>query len=77
MWETRVLRDLKAYCTNADDFRHIRQAVDLIADTKPADGQSHATSAISTSGTDGQSNKSKAGSEAKLPPCSACVPFIG
>ncbi|KAF7297266.1 hypothetical protein MIND_00959800 [Mycena indigotica] len=71
-WEGRVFRDLKAYCTSHDDFKHIRAA---IADTKSQDVNSSVSedsrrkSATVDAGTNNP-NKPK-------PKSPACIPFIG
>jgi hypothetical protein len=70
IWETRMLNSLKAFAANADDFRHVRKAIDRIADAKPLDVNAHASV---VSGADGQLGKGKAAESKPL----ACVPFMG
>lgn len=61
--ETRMLRDLKKFTANTDDFKFMRNVVDSIVNAG--------------SGTESQSGKSKAGSENQPATPSACIPFIG
>lgn len=75
IWENRMFKDLKAFATNSEDFKHIRTTVAAIVDVKPLDANTHAASVVS-GGTDGQSGKGKITSEWPAIP-SACIPFIG
>ncbi|GLB44214.1 putative rasGEF domain containing protein [Lyophyllum shimeji] len=76
IWENRMLKDLKVFASNAEDFKHIRNAVADIVDAKPLDASSHAASVVSGGGADPQSGKGKAAAERPAVP-TACVPFIG
>ncbi|KAJ8519267.1 hypothetical protein ONZ45_g3746 [Pleurotus djamor] len=72
MYEMRMYNDLKVWTTPEDDFKFMRHTIESIADNKPTDMSSHATSVISGGGT----NRSRNGSDVKPVP-TACVPFIG
>lgn len=69
-----MFRDLKQFCSSADDFKFIRQTVEAIQDAKP---DSHAPSVIS--GNESQSGKGKtpSGADRQAPYAQACIPFIG
>lgn len=76
IWESRMLRDLRQWSTSQDDFKHIRQTVDALAEAKTRTAGSPDPS---TSGIDGQvtTSRSRAASEGKPPSPPACVPFFG
>ncbi|CAL1698109.1 unnamed protein product [Somion occarium] len=74
IWETRMLQDLIVWTTSEGHFKHIRHTVDALAEAKTISGYQD----CSNSSTDGQSSsRSRATSDGKPPPPSACVPFLG
>ncbi|KAI0339067.1 ras GEF [Trametopsis cervina] len=76
IWESRMLRDLHEWSTNQEDFKHIRNTVDALAEAKtrivgsPESSQAGAASQSSTS-------RGRAASEGKAPATPSCVPFFG
>lgn len=76
MWENRMLRDLQQWTTNEGDFKHIRQTIEALAESKPTNAASPDGSTI---GNEGQpsTTRSRATSEGKPPAPSGCIPFFG
>lgn len=75
MFETRMLNDFKQFATTEGDFKHIRLAIEAIADSKPLDAGSHAPSVVS-GGAGDTPGKGKGGGGDKATP-TTCIPFIG
>lgn len=77
MWEARVVRDLEAWTTSKDDFKHIRQTVDALAEAKPVTTNPQAQEPSSVISVDGHTaaGRNRAMSEPEKPP--SCIPFFG
>jgi Gdp/GTP exchange factor required for growth at low temperatures len=73
IWENRMIRDLRQWSTNQSHFKHIRNAVDALAEIR------HQSTESSQPGADGQTatSRGRAASEGKPPPLPSCVPFFG
>ncbi|KAA1474168.1 ras GEF [Dentipellis sp. KUC8613] len=74
VYNVRMLKDLAQFVDSNDDFVHMRNAVDAMADWKPAGPPSVSEDVASNKGS---TAKSKAGSEPKPQKPPACVPFLG
>ncbi|TFY70764.1 hypothetical protein EVG20_g2242, partial [Dentipellis fragilis] len=74
VYNVRMLKDLAQFVDSNDDFVHMRNAVDAMADWKPAGPPSVSEDVASNKGS---TTKSKAGSEPKPQKPPACVPFLG
>ncbi|KAF9468282.1 hypothetical protein BDZ94DRAFT_1317952 [Collybia nuda] len=75
LWEQRMFKDLKAFTTNSEDFKYIRQSIKSVIEAKTLDTNTHAPSVISGGGgADTQLGKGKLERQATSP---ACIPFIG
>ncbi|KAI0742836.1 hypothetical protein C8Q80DRAFT_1190902 [Daedaleopsis nitida] len=72
-WEARMYRDLTDWTTSAGDFKHIRQTVDSLVESRSS------TQDTSMKSTDGQAStgRSRAASDSKPPSDPACIPFFG
>ena len=79
IWESRMLRDLQQWATNEDDFKHIRQAIETLAEAKPVPTSTSTAQGDAGAGDDktASSSRSRAPSELKPPQPPACVPFFG
>lgn len=81
MWEQRIYHDLTEWTTPEGDFKHIRRAVDSLAEAKPLATTTTTTtqdaSNSSRSDVPSSTSRSRAASEGKPPTSPACVPFFG
>jgi Gdp/GTP exchange factor required for growth at low temperatures len=86
LWEKRMLKDLKMFVDNKDDFVHLRHNIAAIVDAKPQNDASVSTTNLPSSsgtGVGAEASMASVGGKGKnpadrQPPISmACVPFIG
>ncbi|KAI0092278.1 hypothetical protein BDY19DRAFT_929266 [Irpex rosettiformis] len=77
IWESRVHHDLRQWCSSQDDFKHIRAAVESLAEAKSRVVGSPEPSHQATIEPQSVTSRARAASEGKplLPP--SCVPFFG
>lgn len=76
MWENRMLRDLQQWTTSEGNFKHIRQTIEALAESKSTNVASPDGSTMGTEGLPSTS-RSRATSEGKLPALRGCIPFFG
>ncbi|KAF8836237.1 ras GEF [Paxillus ammoniavirescens] len=65
-WEMQIFQKLSQFVNPENDFKAMHEAISAMVDAKPIDVRSHASTIMSNSTSDSQTN---------MP--SACVPFVG
>ena len=76
-WEQRIFNDLVEWTTSDGDFKHIRRAVDDLAEAKPLPTTVQEATHLARSDVSSSAQRTRATSEGKPPPLPACVPFFG